>query len=196
MSGEGYLGLDVHRAARICAAGHGGQMLVSAATRALVPSVAARELGEYALKGIAAPELIFALNAPGLARIARPLRVTPAGAERRRRPGARRPASRARTPLAEIAWEIRAQLPVTLEAERPSVSALAAAIFGAAHAERNAAAYLSRTDRRLLERRLASYREMSVRSRHSARELATASALAQRHACTPAPSGSRRTCKA
>src|SRR5919197_2592277 len=33
---EGYVGVDVHRAARIAAVGHGGQVLVSAATRALV----------------------------------------------------------------------------------------------------------------------------------------------------------------
>src|SRR5262245_15190169 len=37
VDGDGYLGLDVHYAARICAAGHGGQVLLSAATRALVP---------------------------------------------------------------------------------------------------------------------------------------------------------------
>jgi hypothetical protein len=172
LSGEGYLGIDVHRAARICAAGHGGQVLVSAPTRARVPSVAARDLGEYALKGIAAPEVIFALDAPGLARIARPLRATAAGARRRRWPRAGRPASRARTGLRELAWELRATLPATAESERPSVSAVAAAIFAAAHAESEAAAYLRRTDRRLLERRLASYREMSVTSRRSARELA------------------------
>jgi len=34
----GYVGLDVHRAARICAAGHGGQVLVSQATASLVPA--------------------------------------------------------------------------------------------------------------------------------------------------------------
>ena len=35
---EGYVGLDVHRAARICAAGHGGQILLSGTTRELVQS--------------------------------------------------------------------------------------------------------------------------------------------------------------
>ena len=38
-SGGGYVGLDVHRAARICAAGHGRQVLLSEATRALVDQV-------------------------------------------------------------------------------------------------------------------------------------------------------------
>ena len=169
LSGEGYLGLDVHRGARICAAGHGGQVLVSAATRALVPAVAVRDLGEHTLKGITAPEPIFALDAPGLARIARPLRATRSGAERRR---LRRPASRAGKSLGELAWEIRAQLPATPEAERPAIAAFAAALFGAAHAESDAAAYLARTDRRPLEERLAAYREMSVTSRLSARQLA------------------------
>ena len=53
--GDNYLGLDVHRAARIAAAGHGGQVLLSDASRALVASelpdgVALRDLGEHRLK--------------------------------------------------------------------------------------------------------------------------------------------------
>jgi class 3 adenylate cyclase len=36
LGGDNYVGLDVNRAARIAAAGHGGQVLVSEATRALV----------------------------------------------------------------------------------------------------------------------------------------------------------------
>ena len=48
---EGYVGIDVHRAARIAAAGHGGQVLLSQATAALV---AARlsDLGEHRLKDL------------------------------------------------------------------------------------------------------------------------------------------------
>ena len=54
---EGYIGLDVVRAARICSAGHGGQILVSETTRALLgnelPSgVSVRDLGEQQLKDI------------------------------------------------------------------------------------------------------------------------------------------------
>jgi class 3 adenylate cyclase len=54
---EGYLGLDVVRAARICAAGHGGQILISETTRALLgnelPSgVSVRDLGEQRLKDV------------------------------------------------------------------------------------------------------------------------------------------------
>lgn len=167
LSGDGYVGLDVHRAARICAAGHGGQVLLSGVTRALVSSVAARDLGEYSLKGIAASEPLFALDGPGLPRITRPLRATPAAERRRRR--VRRPRGAG---LRELAWEVRARLPATPARERPAVSALAAALFAAGRAERDAAAYLARADRRLLERRIIAYREMSVTSHRSQREVA------------------------
>src|SRR5215510_12808455 len=48
---EGYVGHDVHRAARIAAAGHGGQVLVSASTTSLV-EVTLRDLGEHRLKDL------------------------------------------------------------------------------------------------------------------------------------------------
>ena len=49
---EGYVGMDVNRAARIAAAGHGGQVLVSASTRALVDGHELRDLGEHRLKDL------------------------------------------------------------------------------------------------------------------------------------------------
>jgi predicted ATPase/class 3 adenylate cyclase len=58
---EGYVGVDVHRAARIAAAGHGGQVLVSAATAQLV-ELELRDLGEHRLKDLAAPERIYQLG--------------------------------------------------------------------------------------------------------------------------------------
>jgi predicted ATPase/class 3 adenylate cyclase len=68
---EGYVGLDVHRAARIAAAGHGGQVVLSEATRLLAASqlaadVSVRDLGWHRLKDIEAPEHIYQLVAPGL----------------------------------------------------------------------------------------------------------------------------------
>jgi len=55
-----YVGVDVHRAARICAAGHGGQVLLSGATReALGDGVELRDLGEVRLRGLDRPERIF-----------------------------------------------------------------------------------------------------------------------------------------
>src|SRR5207247_9675384 len=59
---EGYVGPDVHRAARIAAAGHGGQVLVSPATAALVGSADLRDLGDHRLKDLSAPQRIFQLG--------------------------------------------------------------------------------------------------------------------------------------
>jgi predicted ATPase/class 3 adenylate cyclase len=56
---EGYVGADVHRAARIAAAGHGGQILVSAATAGLAEAAGLRDLGEHRLKDLSAPERIY-----------------------------------------------------------------------------------------------------------------------------------------
>lgn len=61
VTAEGYVGVDVHRAARIAAAGHGGQVLLSAATRELV-DVALRSLGEHRLKDLPAPERLYQLG--------------------------------------------------------------------------------------------------------------------------------------
>ncbi|TML45288.1 MAG: adenylate/guanylate cyclase domain-containing protein [Actinobacteria bacterium] len=68
---EGYLGIDVHRAARICSAGHGGQVLLSQTTWDLLANeidseLAVRDLGKNRLKDLAAPERLYQLLAPGL----------------------------------------------------------------------------------------------------------------------------------
>jgi predicted ATPase/class 3 adenylate cyclase len=67
----GYTGLDVHRAARICAVGHGGQVLLSSATRSelagdLPSGVGLRDLGTHRLKDIRFPETLFDLAIEGL----------------------------------------------------------------------------------------------------------------------------------
>jgi len=72
LRGTTYVGLDVHRAARICSAAHGGQVLVSSATRELVADalrehdVALRDLGVYALRDIGRPEHLFEIVADDL----------------------------------------------------------------------------------------------------------------------------------
>src|SRR3954454_16222967 len=63
--GEQYVGLDVHRAARICAAAHGGQILLSQTTRDLT-DVDTRDLGEHRLKDLTQPQRLHQLVAPGL----------------------------------------------------------------------------------------------------------------------------------
>jgi predicted ATPase len=59
---EGYVGIDVHRAARIAVAGHGGQTVVSQTTNDLDGSDGLRDLGEHRLKDLSAPERIFQLG--------------------------------------------------------------------------------------------------------------------------------------
>jgi len=76
---EGYLGLDVVRAARISAAGHGGQILVSETTRALIGNqlpegVAVHDLGEQQLKDVQ-HEHIYELTIDGRSLAGRPLKT-------------------------------------------------------------------------------------------------------------------------
>jgi DNA-binding NarL/FixJ family response regulator len=73
LTDEGYVGLDVHRVARICSAGHGEQVLVSTSTAALV-SQPTEDLGEHELPGLPRPEHLFQLIAPGLPANFPPLR--------------------------------------------------------------------------------------------------------------------------
>jgi predicted ATPase/class 3 adenylate cyclase len=62
VAAEGYVGEDVHRAARIAACGHGGQVLVSASTTALVGTDGLLDLGEHRLKDLSAPERVYQLG--------------------------------------------------------------------------------------------------------------------------------------
>ncbi len=63
LTAEGYVGIDVHRAARVMAAGHGGQILVSETTRALVGGeFVLRDLGPHRLKDMTAPQHLFQLG--------------------------------------------------------------------------------------------------------------------------------------
>jgi predicted ATPase/class 3 adenylate cyclase len=79
LRGGDYVGLDVHRAARISSAGHGGQVLVSSATHELVadelpPDVALHDLGEHRLKDLERPVHLFEVVAADL-----PSRFPPPG---------------------------------------------------------------------------------------------------------------------
>lgn len=73
-TGVGLVGLDVHRAARVAAVAHGGQVVLSATTAALLrdsmPAGASlRDLGLHRLKDLGRPEQIFQLEADGLAAV-------------------------------------------------------------------------------------------------------------------------------
>jgi peptide/nickel transport system substrate-binding protein len=75
---EHYVGIGVHRAARIGAVGHGGQVLLSTATKELaeddLDGVHLRELGSYRLKDIDRPERLYQLYVEGLPRDFPPLK--------------------------------------------------------------------------------------------------------------------------
>lgn len=80
LGGDNYVGLDIHRAARIASAGHGGQVLLSAATRELaahsLPSgVSLRDLGEQRLKDLPETERVWQLVIAGLPSDFPPLRT-------------------------------------------------------------------------------------------------------------------------
>lgn len=67
-----YIGMDVHAAARICAAAHGGQIVVSSATRQAAlrttqTTVRYRSLGAHRLRGLPEPMTLFQVGAKGLA---------------------------------------------------------------------------------------------------------------------------------
>ena len=71
LGGDNYAGLDVNRASRVAAAAHGGQVLLSGATRGLVEhrlpdGVSLRDLGTHRLKDLAQPEHLHQLVIEGL----------------------------------------------------------------------------------------------------------------------------------
>ena len=81
VGGDDYVGVDVHRAARIAAAGHGGQVLLSGATSELVRAdglpdgASLRDLGEHRLKDLTHTERIFQLTIEGLTAEFPPIRT-------------------------------------------------------------------------------------------------------------------------
>ena len=71
LSEAGYVGIAVHTAARVCSAGHGGQILLSSASREALEGsqrdgVALRALGRYSLAGLPEPEAIFQVRVADL----------------------------------------------------------------------------------------------------------------------------------
>ena len=75
---DGYVGLDVHRAARVASVASGAQIVMSKATHLLAPELdgnaLARDLGEHRLKDIGTPEHLYDIVAPGLVSEFPPLR--------------------------------------------------------------------------------------------------------------------------
>jgi class 3 adenylate cyclase len=81
LTAEGYEGLDMHRGARVMAAGHGGQVLLTSAVRETVgermaPGVAVRDVGEYVLRDFPRSERLFQLLIDELLGTFPPLRAS------------------------------------------------------------------------------------------------------------------------
>jgi WD40 repeat protein/class 3 adenylate cyclase len=86
IASTGYVGMDVHRAARIGDAGHGGQVVLSQTTRDLVmqdlpPEITIKELGEHRLKDMKYPTPIYQLVIEGLQADFPPLKMKFTGSE-------------------------------------------------------------------------------------------------------------------
>jgi class 3 adenylate cyclase len=180
---DGYLGLDVHRAARISAAAHGEQVLLSRTTRDLIGEGGGEfiDLGEHGLKDLPTPEHLFQAVVPGLTRDFPPLRTAaadlPAGRERelaralthRKRLLERlRPSKRG---FADLGWDVRARLPSAAADAREALSRLARELFDAARAAAEADHALAVVDRKRLVKVLADQREQAVLSKAPAREV-------------------------
>jgi YVTN family beta-propeller protein len=90
VGGERYVGIGVHRAARIGAAGHGGQVLLSSTTKELAeedlpPGVSIRDLGERRLKDLDQRQRLYQLVIEGLPTEFKPLRTLDVELKRKRR---------------------------------------------------------------------------------------------------------------
>ena len=68
VAAEGYVGMDVHRAARVAALAHGGQVIVSASAAALLGDEPLRDLGRHRLKDFDAPARLFSSASPSFPR--------------------------------------------------------------------------------------------------------------------------------
>ena len=215
----GYLGLDVHRAARICALAHGGQVLISRTTGDLLTAsppvgVAVRTLGSYRLRGFSQPEEVFQLDMGGLQTQFPPLRTADAadgvsasaGRERELATAAtktmrptrslrhvlRRLRERrtARRGLADVGWDVRARLPAAPSGLRPELAELGGDLFTASRSVVAVDRYLARVDRKRLTRLLAEHAELGVLSKRAAAEAeATATRIGLVDALTTARQG-------
>lgn len=192
---EGYLGLDVHRAARICSVAHGAQILLSQSTRELAADVLpsgtqVEDLGEHQLKDLPRPERLFQLIVPGLPSTFPPLKSVDRqdasaspflGHERELAPRvvravfdkARRLSKRAQSPqpgFAELAWEIRGLAPEAPRELQPDLAALGGQLFNLGRTVADYERYLASVDPKLLERKLRESKEMATVSRRAGAE--------------------------
>lgn len=181
---DGYLGLDVHRTARISAAAHGGQVLVSQVTRELLEGdlPRLRDLGEHQLKDLPRPERLFQLVIEGLqSDFPKPqiARTAPAMGRERELAAALvaaprrllewiRPRPRG---LADLGWDVRGALASAPDEAHGSLSRLARELFDASSVAAEADHALAAVDPKALAQRLADNRSWAVLSKAAAREV-------------------------
>ena len=144
-----YLGLDVHVAVRVCAAGHGGQMLLSQSTRDLVAgSAQTRDLGRYELRCAAAAAALSGARSRAESRLS----AAQSRECRAQAPGlAAATAARPHAP-AEVGWRIQKLLPEVKPELRGALVELGAALFVADRALTTARDRLEGVDERALAR--------------------------------------------
>ena len=107
---DDYVGIDVHHVARLCEAGHGGQVLLSKATVDLLGDVPVKNLGEQDLRGLPRPEPVFQLVTAGATQDFPALRLGNGGADAQAQPvgpTTKKPRDRVRVVLAEDAVLLR-----------------------------------------------------------------------------------------
>jgi class 3 adenylate cyclase len=177
---QGYLGLDVHRAALICSVANGGQVLISKAThdplrRADLAGIGFKDLGEHTLRGLPQPERIFQLVADDLQSEFPPLRAADIGVDEPRPfegrehqlaaaayaavAGLRQAlaslrGARGTLDLEELGWAVRALLPAAAPADQRPLAQLGGVLFTSGRSVVEADRYLGSLDRDSLERRL------------------------------------------
>jgi class 3 adenylate cyclase len=151
-----YVGVDVNRTARLCSAGHGGQVLVSRTVRdALSVDTEFRDLGEYALAGLPHAERIFQLGGMRFPR----LRASATTDHARRAPWRRRTNQPA---LGDIAWQVRSHVADVPPDVRSAVGQLGSRLFTGQRAIEQADGFLTRIDHARLAKRLADQRQMAA----------------------------------
>jgi DNA-binding NarL/FixJ family response regulator/class 3 adenylate cyclase len=105
-----YVGIDVHRAARICSIGHGGQVLLSQAALNAARDAEVKDLGTYELRGLQQLERVFQLVATDLQADFPPLRLANGLTDAQAEPvggKAQKQAARLRVALADDAVLLR-----------------------------------------------------------------------------------------
>jgi class 3 adenylate cyclase len=176
-TGDGFVGLCIHRAARLCAAAHGGQVLVSQAAAAILadaplPDVTTTSLGEHALRDLGEAERIVQVSPSARVERFPPLRVASPSTPPERGSRRRRQRRDDDPSLEAVVWQLRTLYPAVDGESHDLLEAAARSLGGAHAAELAARETLDRIDAARLQQLLRGYRATAGISDASAREAA------------------------